>query len=391
MLNLHCTNWDDNGPLPNGWVEDSLFGIESPEEHQATIFTNSFLEYILESNNIPYRYVKDTPPGFIYFLDAWFRPASNFRTNVPFSKILTKDIVQSINNRGTLVLYEAEGYSTIFGRLVTELLKAGVNLNKIIMIGASKYKDPRVEIHYVNHLEECFYNKIIRNKSSFIESLKPTVHKTNYFTFLNGRCNSIHKQYMVKKIYESSYFTKCIFSLIRAEKYNLLPKNLLDKLPIEAAPYLHNKIETQADNNITNLFRSSYFGLIQTASIHIWRKHTLESRLPLDIYHSALAMRPYIISSNFIGVTDFLHTIGYKTFHPYIDESYDKEPDIRKRYTMILKQIDKLCSMSFTELDQLLLEMRPILLHNAKRVVSNDRITKPITDSLLKRSNFSLA
>ena len=51
MLNLHCTNWDDNGPLPNGWVEDSLFGIESPEEQNYTItmFTNSFLEYILES------------------------------------------------------------------------------------------------------------------------------------------------------------------------------------------------------------------------------------------------------------------------------------------------------------------------------------------------------
>ena len=56
-----------------------------------------------------------------------------------------------------------------------------------------------------------------------------------------------------------------------------------------------------------------------------------------------------------------------------------------------MKEIDKLCSMSFTELDNLLLELRPILLHNAKRVVSPDRISKPITDSLLRRSKFSFA
>ena len=103
MLNLHCTNWDNNGPLPNGWVEDSLFGIESPEEHQATIFTNAFLEYLLESNNIAYRYVKDTPPGFIYFLNCWFNWEAGFRTNVPLSIILTNDIVNAINDSGTLI------------------------------------------------------------------------------------------------------------------------------------------------------------------------------------------------------------------------------------------------------------------------------------------------
>ena len=391
MLNLHCTNWDDNGPLPNGWVEDSLFGIESPEEHQATIFTNAFLEYLLESNNIAYRYTKDTPSGFIYFLYAWFRPASNFRTNVPFSKILTTDIVEAINDRGTLVLYEAEGYAHVFGRIVTELLKAGVNLNKTIMIGASKYKDPRVETHYINHLEDCFYNKIIRNKASFIKSLKSNIVKTTYFTFLTGTANSIHKDYMIKKIYESLHFNKCVFSLNRVHKYScILPKNLIEKAPIEVLPFStdHN---AQSGNAIINLFKQSYFGLVHTATSHKLKNFTLEARLPFDVYHCALAMRPYILSSNFIGVIDFLHSIGYKTFHPYIDESYDKEPDIRKRYAMILKEIDRLCSMSFLELDKLLVDLRPVLLHNAKRVVSPDRITKPITDSLLKRSNFSLA
>lgn len=391
MLNLYCSNWKKNNPLPNGWVEDSLFGVESPEEHQATIFTNSFLEYLLEANNIAYRYVQNTPSGFIYFLNAWFRPTANFRTNVSFSKILTTEIVQAINDRGTLVIYEAEGYANIFGRIVTELLKSGINLNKVVMLGASIYKDPRIESHYVNHLEECFYNRIIRDKASFLKGLKTKPVKNYYFTFLTGTANSIHKDYMIKKIYYSSHFNKCLFSLIRANKYScILPKDLVKKIPIQAIPFSidHNM---QSGTSIVDLFKSSYFGLVHTATTNKLNKFTLESRVPFDVYHCALALRPYIISSNFIGVTDFLHTIGYKTFHPYIDESYDKEPDMYKRYNMIMKEIDKLCSMSFTELDNLLLELRPILLHNAKRVVSPDRISKPITDSLLRRSKFSFA
>ena len=391
MLNLHCTNWDNNGPLPNGWVEDSLFGIENPEEHQATIFTNAFLEYLLESNNIAYRYVKDTPPGFIYFLNCWFNWEAGFRTNVPLSIILTNDIVNAINDRGTLILYDGEGSANIFGKIVTEIIASGIDLNKVVMLGSSSYKDPRIETHYVNHLEECFYNRVIRNKASFIKGLKNNPNKTKYFTFLTGRANSIHKDYMIKKIYYSNHFDKCLFSLNRADKYSsILPKDLVQKTPIEAIPFTIAH-DTQSGIPIIDLFKSSYFGLIHTASTVKLRKFTLESRIPFDVYHCALALRPYIISSNFIGVTDFLHTIGYKTFHPYIDESYDKEFDIRKRYAMILKEIDRLCSMSFKELDELLLELRPILIHNAKRVVSKDRITKPIIDSLLKRSNFSFA
>jgi len=395
MLNLYCNNWDNNGPLPNGWVEDSLFGIESPEEHKTTIFTNTFLEYLLESNNIAYRYVKDTPPGFIYFLQCWFNWEAGFRTNIPLSIVLTPDIVEAINNRGTLVLYESEGSVNIFGRLVTEILKSGINLNKVVMIGSASYKDPRIETHYINHLEEYYYSKIIRNRASFIRGLRSKPIKTNYFTFLTGRSDSIHKEYMIKKIYHSKHFNKCIFSLIRANRYScIMPKELVEKTPIKATPVGADWTPdqgTQTSNLVIDLFKSTYFGLINTASTRALRKFTLESRIPFDIYNCSLAMRPYIINSNFVGVTDFLHSIGYKTFHPYIDESYDKEPDMRKRYAMILKEIDRLCSMSFTDLDRLLNKLHPVLLHNAKRVVSTDRLTKPITDSLLTRSNFTLA
>ena len=114
---------------------------------------------------MPIGILKDTPSR-IYILSSTHGldlGKLGFRTNIPLSIVLTPDIVQAINNRGTLVLYESEGYPLhIFGRLVTEILKSGINLNKVVMIGSASYKDPRIETHYINHLEEYYYSKIIR-------------------------------------------------------------------------------------------------------------------------------------------------------------------------------------------------------------------------------------
>ena len=45
-----------------------------------------------------------------------------------------------------------------------------------------------------------------------------------------------------------------------------------------------------------------------------------------------------------------LREIGYKTFSPWINESYDEEVDNDKRFFMILDEIKRLCSMSKEEI-----------------------------------------
>ena len=55
---------------------------------------------------------------------------------------------------------------------------------------------------------------------------------------------------------------------------------------------------------------------------------------------------------------------GFKTFHPYIDESYDEEPDGVKRLHMVMEQVNKLCSMELSELHKLHWSMSDILIYN---------------------------
>ena len=72
---------------------------------------------------------------------------------------------------------------------------------------------------------------------------------------------------------------------------------------------------------------------------------------------------PFIIVSNPFFLKK-LRQLGYKTFHPWIDESYDEETDNDKRFFMILDEIKKLCEMTKKEIHDWYYDMKHILLHN---------------------------
>jgi hypothetical protein len=55
---------------------------------------------------------------------------------------------------------------------------------------------------------------------------------------------------------------------------------------------------------------------------------------------------------------------GYKTFHPYIDESYDMEDDDLTRLKMIQIEIDKFANKTKEEKDQFLNDVKEICLYN---------------------------
>jgi len=72
---------------------------------------------------------------------------------------------------------------------------------------------------------------------------------------------------------------------------------------------------------------------------------------------------PFIIVSNPFFLVK-LKEIGFKTFSPWIDESYDNEVDNDKRFFMILDEIKRLCSMTKEEIHKWYYEMEDILIYN---------------------------
>ena len=64
--------------------------------------------------------------------------------------------------------------------------------------------------------------------------------------------------------------------------------------------------------------------------------------------------------------------LGYKTFHPFINEDYDSEQDDSKRLKLILDEVNRLSNLNEDELFEFIDNVKPITDHNFKVL-----LTKP--------------
>jgi len=96
-----------------------------------------------------------------------------------------------------------------------------------------------------------------------------------------------------------------------------------------------------------------------------------------------LAAQPFILAGN-AGMMRHLHDLGYKTFHPYIDESYDMETNPAKRMSMILTEAERIARLSPAEMRVFLKRVAPTVIHNyeliQRRMLECTPKTKIIND-----------
>ena len=77
-----------------------------------------------------------------------------------------------------------------------------------------------------------------------------------------------------------------------------------------------------------------------------------------------IALRhPFVVVSN-CGFLRTLRSIGYKTFSPWIDESYDEEPDPTKRMEMIVAEVKRLSNLDSDQLTEFLTHCKQVCDHN---------------------------
>ena len=70
--------------------------------------------------------------------------------------------------------------------------------------------------------------------------------------------------------------------------------------------------------------------------------------------------KPFIVMSG-MGTLERLRSRGFKTFSPWIDETYDTIENIHDRMSAIKQEIDRLSKL---DLNQLYKELLPVLMHN---------------------------
>lgn len=145
-------------------------------------------------------------------------------------------------------------------------------------------------------------------------------------------------------------------------------KNLYQKLP-----YRLKSESSSTFNNISawndmqsNAYKDTYLyiGSETFAQVHGEYKAITEKILkPMVNY------LPFVFAA-YPGALRLLRDLGFKTFEPFIDESYDSEPDEGKRIHMLAKEIKRICSMSVEEMHNWYWDMEDILRHNRTHAIN---------------------
>jgi hypothetical protein len=136
------------------------------------------------------------------------------------------------------------------------------------------------------------------------------------------------------------------------EVHAQIPKNLND----EPSTNFGNAMGWT--NLITDPYKNAYLYIASETYTHGPYKSLTEK-----VFKPLANFQPFVFLA-FPGALGVLKDLGFRTFSPFIDESYDNEPDSARRIQMIYAEIKRLCSMSKEEIHNWYWSMKDILCHN---------------------------
>ena len=95
-------------------------------------------------------------------------------------------------------------------------------------------------------------------------------------------------------------------------------------------------------------------------------------------------LHPFILAS-FYKSLQALHDLGYKTFAPFIDESYDSEEDDNKRLDMVIAEVERLCKFTDEQWIEWQRNIKEIVEHNHNVLVNKTYFSKQTLEELEKK------
>ena len=247
---------------------------------------------------------------------------------------------------------------------------------------------------YKHATSDCRINKL--------ENLDYEKIRNNYFLCYN-RSPKLHRTILISFLLKENLLDKGLVSLGPIDRINTedgddwKPSSrnwktpiYSDKLKAQIKPYWEKVKEKSpmiidipsdilVDGYISSwkgiypkTYNDTYFSLVTSTSFDTpWFHPDEKFWKPLGQFHPFIWIGPP-------NSLDSLRRLGFKSFSPWIDESYDKEKDCEKRMLMIVDEIKRLCNMSKQEIHKWYYSMDEVLLHNWRRILEYN--PNPFTD-----------
>lgn len=136
----------------------------------------------------------------------------------------------------------------------------------------------------------------------------------------------------------------------------------------------------QLSSSTNYLYEETYFSVVtETFFFGVERPDEYGRFLSEKTFKPVAMKHPFIVVSTPYFLIKFREA-GYKSFSPWIDESYDEEEDDSLRMMKIVREIERLCNLPDNERTQFLDEIRKICEHNFYVLMAKHRPIDWITD-----------
>jgi len=159
-------------------------------------------------------------------------------------------------------------------------------------------------------------------------------------------------------------------------KLNIFKKQVgvLPELYIDTTDLITNQAHISPSTD--KFYQDTYFSVV--TETYFYSDENSGLFFSEKTFKSIANFHPFIIVGQ-TGSLKKLKTLGYKTFHPFINENYDLEKDDSQRMLLIVNEINRLSNLTGTELEKFLDHCLSVVNHNYMILMNkSDRIIELI-------------
>ena len=131
------------------------------------------------------------------------------------------------------------------------------------------------------------------------------------------------------------------------------------------------------EDTIDPYYETTYFSVVNETTYHTKPGYDSAPFFSEKIF-KAIAMRHPFIVATVPNSLQYLKKMGYQTFAPLIDETYDSIEDDGDRMIAIVDEIEKLCDLKGPALDHFLINCKLICEHNYQTLINRKQFIFPM-------------
>lgn len=333
----------------------------------------SLLDFIYNEEKYEYRFIDIIPPTILLHLRSGR------------VKLVLGYIYELIEN--TDEIYH-------FCEIERTMNNLGIDSNNIIVIAGSNMINPITKLKFTNggllmgqQMAEQMDRYPIQTGLGYVSDIvresdldKNKIRNKKFLCF--NRTMKPHRFMLAYIALKHKLLDNNIFSFIgnnplatqRQHIYDCLCHYVDDVTNLEEmSTCIYNLMPYEIDTHHLSIDQKGSFGIENTKKelyLDTYLHITSETRFEGDsVFLSEKTYRPLMNLQPFIQVgtaysLQKLHDLGFKTFHPFIDESYDLEKDHKTRMNMIETEIKKFNNRSINEIHDWYYSITDVLLHN---------------------------